>query len=275
MPESMRLLNYWYWSDLASHHIDLSKSERAQLLRGQSVLRSIDLELLSVPEGKSILHLMCHLGHETMSWALSGARPTGVDFCEPAIQYAQKLAHDARINCDFLLADLTQQELQLGNDFHYIILSYGALEWLPSIESLFDVARAALQQSGRIVIIDAHPNSFFVAEDANGQCAQHAWEDVHAGDGQIVRLTRGSYLDRDAPVRTPMYVHYVHHIERIIEIAQREQYEIEHFQEYSFTFYRKFESLFLRDGYWHSELPCPSLMFSLILKKTRHILESE
>ncbi|SEL48180.1 SAM-dependent methyltransferase [Streptacidiphilus jiangxiensis] len=38
--------------------------------------------------GKTLLHLMCHLGLDTLSWARRGATVTGLDFSQPAVDFA-------------------------------------------------------------------------------------------------------------------------------------------------------------------------------------------
>src|SRR6185436_12199282 len=42
--------------------------------------------------GKTLLHVQCHFGLDTLSWARLGATVTGVDFCAPAIAFANQLA---------------------------------------------------------------------------------------------------------------------------------------------------------------------------------------
>ena len=47
---------------------------------GKSSLMSIELEELGDVRDKSLLHLQCHFGLDTMSWARLGSHVTGVDF---------------------------------------------------------------------------------------------------------------------------------------------------------------------------------------------------
>jgi SAM-dependent methyltransferase len=44
---------------------------------------------------KTLLHVQCHFGLDTLSWArLGAAQVTGVDFSEPAIAFARELAQE-------------------------------------------------------------------------------------------------------------------------------------------------------------------------------------
>src|SRR3954467_11564618 len=48
--------------------------------------------------GKTLLHVQCHFGLDTLSWARLGAgHVTGVDFSEPAIAFADELAEETRL----------------------------------------------------------------------------------------------------------------------------------------------------------------------------------
>src|SRR5207249_1362807 len=44
--------------------------------------------------GKTLLHVQCHFGLDTLSWARLGAVVTGVDFSEAAIGFARELADE-------------------------------------------------------------------------------------------------------------------------------------------------------------------------------------
>ena len=61
---------------------------------GRSTLMSIELDEMDDVRGKSLLHLQCHFGMDTMSWARMGANVTGVDFSEAAIDLARSLRQD-------------------------------------------------------------------------------------------------------------------------------------------------------------------------------------
>jgi 2-polyprenyl-3-methyl-5-hydroxy-6-metoxy-1,4-benzoquinol methylase len=59
---------------------------------GRCTLRPIELEALGDVTDKTLLHLQCHFGMDTLSWARRGAHVTGVDFSEQAIALARALS---------------------------------------------------------------------------------------------------------------------------------------------------------------------------------------
>jgi len=48
-------------------------------------LRPDEIAAVGDVTGRSLLHLQCHFGIDTLSWARLGARVTGLDFSGPAI----------------------------------------------------------------------------------------------------------------------------------------------------------------------------------------------
>ena len=49
---------------------------------GASTLKPVERNELGDVAGKTLLHLQCHFGLDTLSWAREGAVVTGVDFSE-------------------------------------------------------------------------------------------------------------------------------------------------------------------------------------------------
>ena len=54
----------------------------------------VELAEIGDVTGKTLLHLQCHFGMDTLGWARLGARVTGVDFSRAAIEAAQRLSAD-------------------------------------------------------------------------------------------------------------------------------------------------------------------------------------
>ena len=69
-------------------------------LAGESTLLDLDREEVGDVAGKSLLHLQCHFGMDTLSWAREGATVTGLDFSSEAIATARNLAERAGLNAN-------------------------------------------------------------------------------------------------------------------------------------------------------------------------------
>ena len=57
-------------------------------------IRPYEIEMIGDVAGKSLLHLQCHFGIDTLSWARLGARVTGADLSPDAIELARSLADE-------------------------------------------------------------------------------------------------------------------------------------------------------------------------------------
>src|SRR5437868_13628186 len=91
------------WTDI---HEKSEMYDSARFKAGESSLGDLELREVGDVQGKSLLHLQCHFGHDTLSWARLGAIVTGADFSERAIDLARSLSKDLDIPARFVLSDL-------------------------------------------------------------------------------------------------------------------------------------------------------------------------
>ena len=94
------------WNDLTHIHEESEFYSVKEFKDGKSTLKSIELDELGNVEGKTLLHLQCHFGMDTMSWARMGATVTGVDFADKAIDLAKSLSNDLGISANFICSDI-------------------------------------------------------------------------------------------------------------------------------------------------------------------------
>jgi len=83
--------------------------------------------------GKSVLHLQCHFGMDTLRIGKEAAQVTGVDFSPKAIKYALALSERVGIAATLIEADVYELEAKLTGEFDILFTSYGVLGWLPDL----------------------------------------------------------------------------------------------------------------------------------------------
>jgi 2-polyprenyl-3-methyl-5-hydroxy-6-metoxy-1,4-benzoquinol methylase len=98
--------NLDWWNDAAITHAQGDAYELTAFKSGKSKLKSLELAEVGDVAGKSLLHLQCHFGLDTLSWAILGARVTGVDFSDQAIQLARAISKDVGIDANFICANI-------------------------------------------------------------------------------------------------------------------------------------------------------------------------
>ena len=156
-----RLWNEWARINQESDFYDM-----AGFRAGQISLKPIELEEVGDVAGKSLLHLQCHFGQDTLSWARLGAKVTGIDLAPEAIARAQALAAELSIDARFLCANVLDPR-ELGDaQFDIVFTSYGALNWLPDLNAWARVIARHLKPGGRFHVVEFHPMISMLDEDA-------------------------------------------------------------------------------------------------------------
>lgn len=118
---------------------------------------AFDRHELGDPSGKTLLHLQCHFGRDTLSWARLGAEVTGVDFSEKAIRAAQTLSSESRTPGRFIQSELYDSPSVLEETFDIVYTSVGVLCWLPDIDTWAKVVAGFLKPDGVFYVRDGHP----------------------------------------------------------------------------------------------------------------------
>lgn len=109
-------------------------------------------------EGRSLLHLQCHIGTDTLSWARLGATVTGLDFSPASITAARSLAARADLSATFVEADVLAASAALGGEaFDVVYTSIGVLPWLADLPAWARAVATVLRPGGLFFIRDSHP----------------------------------------------------------------------------------------------------------------------
>ena len=156
----LREQNRLSWNGAVGAH-DSHRGDLAGYLRaGGSTLFPEELELLGDLEGKTLAHLQCNSGGDSLSLVLRGAAVTGVDISEEAVSSARRLSAEAGISAGFERADVydwLEEAARRGRRFDAVFSSYGIVCWLPDLEAWARGIAAILKSGGRFVLMDFHP----------------------------------------------------------------------------------------------------------------------
>ena len=116
-----------------------------------------DSAVLGDVTGKRLVHLQCHFGMDTLSWARLGAEVTGVDFSEPAIAAARELSERSKTPGRFVVANVYDAADVLREQFDIVFTGVGAICWIPDIEAWARVVAALLRPGGTFYMREGHP----------------------------------------------------------------------------------------------------------------------
>lgn len=153
------------WNNRTSVHLESEFYDVKSFLEGKSSLQSIELDLLANIEGKSILHLQCHFGQDTISLSRLGAKSVGVDLSDKAIEAARDLALKDNSDARFVCSDVYDLPNHLDRKFDIVFTSYGTIGWLPDLDKWAKVVSHFLKPGGKFVFVEFHPLVWMFDDD--------------------------------------------------------------------------------------------------------------
>ncbi|HLU86806.1 MAG TPA: class I SAM-dependent methyltransferase [Taishania sp.] len=127
-------VNKQAWNDQVDIHLKSDFYDLKGFIQGNTSLKEIELPLLGDISGKSILHLQCHFGQDTISLQRMGASATGVDFSDKAIEAAKQLNSQLNLKTQFICCDVYELPKLLNQQFDIVFTSYGTIGWLPDLD---------------------------------------------------------------------------------------------------------------------------------------------
>jgi SAM-dependent methyltransferase len=196
------------WNRATQVHNGHKRDQAGFLRAGGLTLFPEERELLGELSGRSLLHLSCNCGQDTLSLARLGARVTGVDISDEAIAFATQLAADSGIPGRFERDDVYDWLPRAAHErrsFDRVFMSYGVVGWLSDLSTLAAGIARVLAPGGRLVLVEFHPFAMMLDEQgrfaypySSGGVARHEPSGVGdyvgaSGSG----LTPSGWLDGD------------------------------------------------------------------------------
>lgn len=179
--------------------------------------------------GKRLLHLQCHFGLDTLSWARLGAQVTGVDFSPTAVGLARDVAHRAGLSATFIESTVDDLPSVLTDSFDIVYTSRGVLGWLPDIRRWASVACRYVAPGGFLYLREAHPVLWAMDDGLPVRPRFRYWE----GE-TLVFPVKGSYADPDAPVAASKEHAWNHSMGEIVSAIAAEGLVVEFLREEPF-----------------------------------------
>ncbi len=226
-------INKELWNNKTEFHIKSDFYNLDAFLKGKSSLNDIELDLLGDIKGKSILHLQCHFGQDTISLGRLGANVTGVDLSDKAIEKAKDIATKADIKAEFICCDIYDLPNHLDKQFDIVFTSYGVIGWLPDLDKWGQIISKFLKSSGKLVFVEFHPVVWMF--DYNFEKIGYNY----FNSGAIVETETGTYADRDANL-TQQNISWNHGMGEVINSLIKNNIEIESLNEYDYSPYNCF-----------------------------------
>jgi SAM-dependent methyltransferase len=263
MFEEEMSVNRRWWDGATPVHVRSRSYDVDGFRRGNTSLLPMEVEELGDVQGKTLLHLQCHFGMDTLSWARKGACVTGVDFSSEAIATARQLAEELSTPARFIESNIYDLPSVLNERFDIVYTGYGAICWLPDLERWAQVIARSLRPGGTFYIVEAHPMTNMTDEsitdrvELNGRYFDH---------GPIKYESPDTYTDSDSPLEEQVTFSWDHPLSEVVTSLTSAGLQLEWLHESRLGFFKMHPLMRKReDGHWEfppevSDMP---LTFSL------------
>lgn len=221
------------WNNKTDLHIKSDFYDLPGFLKGKSSLNGIELNLLGEVKGKSILHLQCHFGQDSISLGRLGANVTGVDFSDKAINQAEKLAEMCDMNTTFICCDIYDLPKYLNKKFDIVFTSYGTIGWLPDLYKWGQVVSQFLKPKGKFIFVEFHP-IVWMFDDNFAKIGYN-----YSNSGAIIEMEKGTYADKNADINQE-YIMWNHGISEVVNNLIKNNLEIRSLDEFDYSPYNCF-----------------------------------
>ncbi len=255
-------INKHSWNNRTDAHLDSEFYNLEGFLKGETSLNPIDLEILGDISGKSILHLQCHFGQDSISLSRLGADVTGVDLSDKAIENAKRIATETNSDAQFICCDLYDLENHLDKQFDIVFTSYGTITWLPDLDKWGKLISKFLKSNGEFIFIEFHPVVWMFDESFD----KIGYNYFNAAP--IVETESGTYADKNADIS--QYVTWNHSMSEVVSSLLNNGMTITNFQEYDYSPYNVFNNMIefepkkFRIKHLDNKIP---MVYSIVAKK--------
>jgi SAM-dependent methyltransferase len=226
------------WDEAVGVHLDSKMYDIAGFKAGKTSLHQIEIDELGplVVEGTTLLHLQCHFGLDTLSWARQGATVTGIDFSGEGVATARRLADEVGLSAraTFVQSDVLALPDVLQGSYDVVFSSWGALIWIGDLERWAQVIAHFLTPGGTFYIAEFHPYAFLLADDASPESLRIGYPYFQYGRPQRFDEP-DDYADREARMQHTVTFEWNHGFAEILDPLLRSGLRLEFLHEFPHT----------------------------------------
>jgi len=233
------------WNERVGVHSKSALYNLEGFKSGQTSLQPVELKEMGNLNEKTMLHLQCHFGLDTLSWTRLGAKVTGVDFSEEAIKLAKLLNDELQLNAEFICSNIYELEKHLDKKFDIVFTSYGTIGWLNNLQEWGRLISKYLKPGGFFYIVDFHNIMWMFDEEY-----KYFKYSYFFNEEPIAEENQGTYADKNADIKNIEYG-WNHPLSEVINSLINNGLQIEFLHEFPFSAYDVFpDTVKGKDGFY-------------------------
>lgn len=222
--------NLRHWNEVARLHptTDFYRFHLDRIRSGGTSLHQFEIDDVGDIAGKSLLHLQCHIGTETLSWAKRGARVTAVDFSPDALAHVSKFAAELGVAVRCIESNIYDLPNVLDEEFDVVYTSWGVVGWLPDLAGWGRVISRFVREGGIFYLAEFHPVMWLLDETSEELRLRYSYFQ----DAPFFDESDGSYADAEAKLENRATYGFEYPLGKVITALIESGLRIEHLHEY-------------------------------------------
>ena len=196
--------------------------------KGETSLKSYELDALGDVNGKSLLHLQCHFGQDTLSWSRLGAKCVGVDLSDAGIVLAKQLNQELDLDANFICCNVLDTSKYVKATFDIVYTSYGVIGWLPDLKPWGQMIADRLNVGGSFYMVEFHPIIWMFDYLKSKPVITYGYMQ----DDAIYEEYEGTYADTTSKMISKEYG-WNHGLSEVINALTEAGLQIEYLNEYN------------------------------------------
>ncbi len=260
--EEMLSANLRRWDEKARANWDSRYYDLDGFLKKKNSLLPVELREVGEVKGRDLLHMQCHFGMDSLSWARKGARVTGVDFSTEAISLAKDLSAKIDVPARFIRSNVYELDKVISEEFDIVYTSYGVLCWLPDLRKWGRLIAERLRPGGFFYTVEGHPFGDLIDEN----CLDRFQAAYPYFSGPPMRFEDDHVIDEGHEFQNKERYEWFHPLSEIVDSLVSQGLRLEFLHEFPFCYFPMHPRMKRHgDGYWYlpdKEFNIP-MLFSL------------
>lgn len=216
------------WNKKVKVHAESVMYDLEAFKKGKSSLMPYELEALGDVIGKSLLHLQCHFGQDTLSWSRLGAKCVGVDLSDEGVKLAQQLNEELNLDTEFVCCNVLDISEFIAEQFDIVFTSYGVIGWLPDLKPWGKMIAKRLKKGGTFYMVEFHPIVWMFDYLEGKPIMKYGYNQ----DEVIYEEYQGTYANQDSEMMSKEYG-WNHGLSEVINALTEAGLYIEYLNEYN------------------------------------------
>jgi SAM-dependent methyltransferase len=251
------------WNEKVKVHTKSELYDLEAFKQGKTSLMSYELDALTEVKGKSLLHLQCHFGQDTLSWSRLGAKCIGVDISDEGIKVARQLNRELSLEAEFVCCNVLDTSKYVKDTFDIVFTSYGTIGWLPDLKPWGKMIADRLKDGGTFYIAEFHPIVWMFDYLEGKPIMKYAYNQ----DEAIYEEYQGTYADQSSAMISKEYG-WNHGLGEVVTALTGAGLHIEYLEEHDESPYNVLPDLVkTQSGMYATKDRLYPLIFSLKAKK--------